>query len=536
MTATVRRPRVVADLVFSAVLVVLVAAAYSPSLRHAHRADQWCYLVDTMHCRTVPDLLAESYSYNRTRTIGRGDTDLFRPILFVLLAAEKELFGGDLRPPQAVGIALHCGICLLLLALLRGIEAAGPRRPAAAGPPLAAADLLPQGVVAFFALNPCVQELVIWAHLHGYLLFLVFLLGSMILLLRHAAGAAAGSWTSSSLWGAWGLALLSAFTYELGQVYAVLAGLFTAAAITPRVGARRGLAAAAGFASIVIVYQAANGVDRRLHDGRYTPDGNAALVRERAFTPDTPTHAARFVAYTAAQPFFPSVLQSHFGTERLLIPESLWAGHGCRVFSPTLVVSYGVVGVVGVMGLAGLRRLARPGERLPRLTFALAAGLYGAYAAVTVLGRMNLRPGTYALAGNSYYAYPGLLFALVALSAAWAAAGRGGLPTGGLRTGLLAGLVALAGLGAEQVRRVNEEVARALRPFTRPLEAVQNFVASHRDEPGFGFAIDDQASDPIPVVYGVPVTRVLFARWTDSPGPKYRVVVQDGKLQAERGE
>src|SRR5262249_221843 len=181
-------------------------------------------------------------SSTRPRGSAPGDTDLFRPVLFALLSAEKVVFGPDLGGPQVIGILLHCIVCLLLLTLFRQIvnlcdgssdKGESPPRPIAA-------SLFPFALTGFFALNPGVQELVIWTHLHGYLLFLVFLLGSLALLIRHASGPAAGKLRSPCLWGSWVLALLAAFTYELGQCYAVLAGLFLAAAWCPTSGWRRG--------------------------------------------------------------------------------------------------------------------------------------------------------------------------------------------------------------------------------------------------------------------------------------------------------
>jgi hypothetical protein len=527
--AAARGRRALCDLGFAAGLFVLIAAAYAPARHHAPRADQWSYLADTAECRTFADLLGESYSYNRTRRIGPGDTDLFRPILFVLLAVEKQLFGpGDFRSPQAVGVGLHYAVCLLLLALLRTIATAA--RPA---DPARGIDPLPYAVTAFFALNPCVQELVIWAHLQGYVLFLAQLLASLTLLIRHATGPASGSWRSPALLGAWSVALLSAFTYELGQVYAVLAGLFLAAAVAPRVGAGRAVGLFAAFAGIALAYQTTNAIDRRVHEGRYGPDVNRHLMWERALTPATVEHTGRFVAYTTGQPFFPSLVHSDFGpgADRLHIPESLWAGYGLRVFTPVLVCSLAVVGLGLGLGMAGLCRLARTGGRVPRLLFLLVAGLYGAYAAATVLGRLNVRPGPFALASNCYYAYPGLLLALVTLAAAWEAAGRRATQ---LRVALALGLVILTAAGAEHVRAVNEKMARELKEYTQPIRAVQMFVLEHRDEPGFRFAIDYAASDPIPKAFEVPIPDVIFARWI-GPDPGYRLVVREGKVLVQSG-
>ena len=177
-------PKALRDLGFLAVLFTFVAVAYGPSLRHPPRADQWCYLADTIEDHTFLDAFQRTYSYNRTRLTDPGDTDLFRPVLFALLAAEKAAFGGRFEYVQALGIGLHCAACALLLVLIR--QTASFVRPVELKrePGTTAADWLTYGTVAFFALNPCVQELIIWGHLHGYLLFLLLVLGSMGCVLR----------------------------------------------------------------------------------------------------------------------------------------------------------------------------------------------------------------------------------------------------------------------------------------------------------------------------------------------------------------
>ena len=229
-------------------------------------------------------------------------------------------------------------------------------------------------MVVFFALNPYCQELVIWHHLHGYLLFLVLLLGSLVCLLRHVARVNGEPARSRWLWAAWGLALLSAFAYELGQVYAVLAGLFLAVVayskktggsppITGRSGALRLFAA---FAAIALVYQAANSIDRGLHEGHFDPnDSDRRLMRQRAFEPQTATNAARFGVYTAVQPFFPSAFRWTYSFERLLVAEAVWVGVGTRTLAPTQVTSYGVIGLAAVLALTGLWAARRRGAECP---------------------------------------------------------------------------------------------------------------------------------------------------------------------------
>ncbi len=524
------------DLCFCIILAIVVWFAYEPSLKHPPRSDQWCFLVDTMQHHDFIDILEHSYSYNRTRTVMPGDTDLFRPILFALLAAEKAAFEGNLAAYQTVGIVLHCIVCVLLLFLLRSIDALSVSRMAeqsgqASAPRYRPANLLPYGIVAFFALNPAIQELVIWHHVGGYLLFLVFVLGSMLFLLRWAGAESDQHWLRPSLWGAWLLALLAAFTHELGQVYAVLAGLFLATAAYPISGGKRAFSLFALFASIVLLYQGVNAIDRRVHKDQFAPDGHRELISERAFTALTPTHTARFVAYTTVQPFFPSMLARGYGGGRWRVGELLYDpanwNTGIEKSGWTDVVSLVVFGLlIGAVSF-GMFRLIKSRRRILITLFLLFAGLYAAYVGITVLGRMNVRLVPEVLTINSYYAYFGLLFALLAGYTACQAIGGGSpLISRVVPLVLLAGLITLAASGAMQVWQANQIVTHSLRDYSTPIRTLHKFVEKHRHEPDFSLAIDYESSDPIPIMHDLHITDVVFARWT-SAEPKYRVAIRD---------
>jgi hypothetical protein len=521
------RPAVLVELGCAGLLAVLVWLAYAPSLKHAPRADQWCFLVDTLDDHTFLDTLRHSYSYNRTRRIAPGDTDLFRPVLFALLSAEKVFFEGDLGAAQAAGIVLHGVVCGLLVVLLRQITGLNGKDDSGRS---LVTTLLPYAVAALFALNPGVQELVIWTHLHGYLLFLVLLLGSVALLVRHASGSAAGTWRSPSLWGSWMLALFAAFTYELGQVYAVLAGLVLAAAVVNRAGRVRAAGLLTMFVVISVAYQGANAIDLRSHTGEFEPENNRRRVVEEAIGPATVEHSARFGVYTVVQPFFPTVPEHTFTGGRLHIAESLWTRHGRRNLGPAAVISALVFALAVGLALAGLTRIGRPEHRLRLLVLSLFAALFAVYAGMNVLGRMNLRPVPEILASNSYYTYPALLFALLACFTAWSAADLPAVWAVNARGVLLAGLVVLAVLGAEHVRRVNQDVTTCLAEVAKPIRTVNTFVRHHRHEPDFSFTIDHAASDRIIPVYGIPVTDVMFGRWMTAPSPKYRIAYRNGSV------
>jgi hypothetical protein len=517
-----------ADGAFVALLTALIWAAYWPSLQHAPRADQWPYLLETIHRNDFVDLVRNTYSYNRTRGYGRGDAQLFRPLLFVTLAAEKALFGTNLWMPQAVGILLHCVVTALLLALLKRVAALTPGRDrgSVGRRRFRVAGLLPYAAVAFFALNPAVIELVVFTHLHGYLLFLVLLLGSLVLLLGGTAAPPGRG--GVAFWGAWVLACLSAFAYEMGQFAAVLAGLFAAAAHYRRVGARHALALFAAFASILPLYQAVDQLDRLANYGEFTDAEDRQELLGQALTPETLRNAGRFTLYTAFQPFVPSADKDAYVRERLDVPEWAWNGDGPGV-GPALVACLALVPALA-LGLAGLWRLAGGGPAPLLGVFLLLFGLYAVYAGMNVIGRMNVRPEPDTLSRNSYYAYPALLLALAAGFTAWQGAGRAGRAGAACRGGLVLGLTALSTVGGFQVWRVNGMLSGELSPIRKTTGALNHFVARHRGEPDFSLGIDYGRSDPQVLIDCVPVTTILFKRWMSSREPKYLLALRGGRV------
>jgi hypothetical protein len=522
--ATPTGRRTARDIGFLTVLFVLVWLAYAPALRHPPRADQWGYLIDTRGDHTFLDALRHSYSYNRTRHTYPGDTDLFRPVLFTVLAAEKSMFEGRVWWPQAVGITLHCAVCAMLLVLLRQIRAV--IRPAAEGID-EAPDWFSYATVAFFALNPSVMELVIWAHLHGYTLFLLLVMGSMSCLLRYAAGAGTGP-DGRHLWAAWALALVSAFTYELGQFYAIMAGVSAAVLAAPHVGRKRAAGLALAFAAIAAAYQVTNRFDQDVHRGQYKPENLRPVILERALTRPTVGHTARFATFTAVQPYFTSFVQLSYDGQRLQVAESVWTWRKPRAYTPAIVVSLAVLSASAGLAALGLYRLIRTPTRTGAVAFALPAGLYVLYGAFTVLGRMNMRPEPTILCANSYYAYSGLLFVLLTAAPAWfAVGGRAAV----LRKWLAGGLFVLAAVGAERVWDANMTVSQTERVWVLPLDAIQDLVDARRGEPGFSFEIDYAASDPVPEIHRMPVTRIVFDEWMADPNPRYRVTIRAGKAR-----
>ena len=167
----------------SLLVLALIAYAYGPSLRHGPRADQWTYLTETLGEYRFADVVAHTWSYSRTRMINPGDTQLYRPLLFVLLAVEKTLFGNDFLCWQATGVVLHSLVSLLLFLILRRIRALTVGADAARS----VVDALPLVLTIFFATNFAILEQVIWSHIAGYLVLTALILTSLWLLLELIA-------------------------------------------------------------------------------------------------------------------------------------------------------------------------------------------------------------------------------------------------------------------------------------------------------------------------------------------------------------
>lgn len=509
------------DGLFRAGLLVAIVLAYAPSLHHPPRADQWCFLNDTTQHYELVDAVQSTYSYNRTRQTLPGDTDLFRPILFVLLAVERTLLEGDLWSTQLIGVGLHVVVCQLLLSVLRRVEGiVVPEWPGGARPLTRSG--LPCLMTAVFALSPNIIELVVWAHLHGYLLFLVFLLGGVNLLLRHLEGGA-GRWLSPSLWGSWALVLLSAFTYELGQLLAVFCGVAAAAATHTRAGRLRALSLMAAFFSILFLYQGANKYDQWVHRDQFMPENLHGQIVDGVLTWDTPLHAIRYTLYTAVQPLCPSLTHAWMMGDRINVGEDLWYEPVLNHFGIVAAWSLPATLLFAGFTFSGFRGLVRSGRRLPLVILALFTSLWAAYAAMNVLGRMNLRPGTTCLSSNSYYAYPGWLFGVLIAYTLLRGVSRTS-PAGALGWHfMIAGLTGLCIYSGIHVRATNARFGDEMKPMSATIRAFHGFIRHHQREPGFSLEIDYGNSDPIPGRYEKSVPEMMFARWMTRHA-KYRVV------------
>jgi hypothetical protein len=500
------------------VLFSIVFSTYHHALKHPPRDDHWAFLLDTVHEERFIPLLLQTYTYNRTREIGPGDYLLFRPGLFALLSAGKAFFGTNYAYWQGFGIALHCAVVWVFLRILLWLHQGYP----GGSPTINRLRLILAYLLAlFFAVNFAGTEMVIWCHIHGYLLFVLLVLSSLLLLLNELCGSSLPSSRNWRVAGAFVLLLLAAFTYEIGSVYAVCVGAVLALVSAGRHKVRRGLLLFALFGAILPVYRTVDWLDQRSHPDTRA-DVNVATVLDHARWGPTIDHTRRYALFTLCQPFFPSCTEWGF-ENRLNIPE--WGATPQAYWrpEPLLVISY-VVGLAGawlVVGQLG-RVLADRRGCSAAIFLLLPASLILLHLGIIVLGRMNLRPDEMPLARNSYYAYTPFLFLLLGLYYFWVRAPL--MPT---RATTVALVVLLGGLGvlswssARKVSNMTEQIRLAYRPLRNHINCLRTLIDLHCRDPKFGVSFDPEFFYTLDFIHGVSELEILFCRYLDHEHPTH---------------
>jgi hypothetical protein len=511
-------------------LFLIIFLTYRPALEQPPRQDQWAYLLDTVHEDRLLPLLTQTYSYNRTRVVGAGDYPLFRPVLFAILSVEKALFGQRHTLSQGVGITLHCAVVWVFLRILLQLHRSFPTEQVLVERlRLALAYALP----LFFAVNLIGSEMVSWAHIHGYALYVLLIISGWWVLLDDVNGVAQSrGWWWRHL-GVFGLTLLAAFTYETGAAYAVCLGGILALAYACRGQLSRALVAFGLFAAILPLFLTVDWLDRWYHPN-LRHDISHATVWEQARWQPTSEHARRYLLFTLGLPFFPSCPHWSFN-DRLYIPEPGAELRAYQHLKPAVVLSYAVV--LGGVGLAvvqlGRMLVDRKGIS-GSLFLLLPVSLILLNMTIIVLGRMNLRPGPTALARQSYYAYPTFLSFLVVLYYLWVR-----LPPFSARVSSITLSVVLAGLGvllvvsATRVHSMNDKIRSDYRDLHQQITFLNKMIDRHHQEPGFAFAFDPDLLYILPQYYGMPGLEILFAKSIDYEHPTYIVALEDNRWSVQ---
>lgn len=499
-------------------LVGLIAYAYAPSLRHGPRCDHWCYLLDTLEYDDFASIVAHSWSYSRTRTMGPGDTALFRPLLFVLMAAEKAVFANHFRAWQATGIVLHWVACALLFSFFRRLRSLS----VSSDTHHSSVDFLPYVLTLFFAVNFAIAEQVVWSHITGYLAFTVLVLAAIRLLLELAAETDLSELRSALLLtSVWVLLFAATFTYELGQFAALCVALYLGATYVRKKRPKKAVVLLVLFAAIVGLYQSANHFDRWYHRHTYTDDlALTDLLDGLSFTTE---NLGRYLCYALVQPFLPMHCPCVLEPGRMILEEQLWQGKVS--WDATAVSGLLVVGIAAVLAAYGLSRIIKSADLF--LVMLLALGITASHFGLIVFGRLNLRPES--LRCNSYYTYISLSFAMIGISVPLIALERL-RPAGHLCRiavgGLVAGLLGLTVLNLDATRRINVQGVSNFQALRAMNSALHVFVQQHGSEPGFRLAIVRGPSDGEPFLSTV---LIFYHRYLDSTRPTYLVGLKNGR-------
>jgi len=483
------------------IVLALIIGAYFPSLLHLPRGDQWVYLLDTIKSDGFWNLLKDSYSFNRTMFVAPGDVALFRPVLFFTLALEKSLFGTFSPWHQLTNVLFHIIIFFLSLKLFRVVHSTFFKSHKTAIPS-SVINLLAFVAISYFTLSICVVELVVWAHIKGYLVFHALALGALILAIRssnqHYNSVIKG------LFFAWGLCLLAAFTYELGQILAILIGLFLGISFYKRGETFKGLSVFLCFSLITIIYQGINRLDLLLHTENiqfYSQPGiinaahhfNIKSFLSSFFSLKTVANSFRFLDFTILNPLFPSTVKVDFAHRVFM------NGRHFSSFNFWSVISIVVVALWGYMLVTGCRIAFKKKRSLIKYVLILFIFIFTSYMGIIIFGRMNIRwEGL--LPGSSYYTYMAFsyftLFSVLAFcSAVYSSAFQKNLNKKHIITILIVFLIILGGVNIKEIYKINTYIFRS-QTYSRNLnKQIKDFIDNNTNNKSLSFTFDVKHSE-----------------------------------------
>jgi len=369
-------------------LTVLTVSVYWPALQGVARADQLIYLYQTRQIHGLWPLISETYALNRVGPV-IGDAVLFRPVLYCVMAVERYLWGADFELWQLTSLALHTAVVLSLFVYFRFACVKAGQRDSS----------WPFVLALFFAMLYAGVEMVVWHHLAGYLLFCALAVGALLAYQHMVSGSMRAAVVLVLFVG------LSCFTYELGNVLAVLIGVAVLVTAPKSHGGRRAgyFATATLLVCLPVTYFAWSYGD---YATRHLPLAIGEPINVMSIAADLAI-SARFWTASALTP----------GAIQLMA--GLRTGGGRITAGPfAIFTTKGMLGVFLSIFISILcvflwakgRHILR--DKWPPV---VAAGACVAYAGIIVLGREISRGVWPELWGNSYYVYMFALFGIVAV-------------------------------------------------------------------------------------------------------------------------
>ncbi|MBF0483863.1 MAG: tetratricopeptide repeat protein [Candidatus Omnitrophica bacterium] len=184
-------------------IIVFTTIVYTPSFFHMGRSDQENYFAETAQLNGFVQTVENTYSYSRQRIFFAGDFQMFKPLYFVLLAAEKSVFGCNPFGWQVTSVILHLLVVWQLFRLLYLIY-----------PSFGAVVMS-----AFFALMLMTQDMVTFQHMNICMVAHILILESFIAFIKYCDS---GQTATKYFWRIFACMSLACFIREFSLVYTVI--------------------------------------------------------------------------------------------------------------------------------------------------------------------------------------------------------------------------------------------------------------------------------------------------------------------------
>ena len=402
------------------ITILILIIIYYSSIFHLPRADHWNILLHTLGVNELGTLIKKSYSYARQCLIAPGDVVLFRPLQSSFLAIEKYLFNPNSIFPQLINVILH----IIIFALVNYLLFLWFNLIDTKDKIFKYTIFLLPVITSFFILNFAIIELVIWASLKGYLIFLIFILFGFIFLTKVISNPQ--FLNLKYLIFSWTFFLFATFTYEFGQFVCIIVGITTGVLLFNLKNTKSALLTTASFILIFFIYRTINAIDYNLHTENIKwmqefkiPTGENIYIYSEMirsiFSFPTIKNFWTIFSSTTVTPFFP--FNSHlYIAEKVVIfkPFSIHMPNLNIAAIPSLIMMI----TWFFLFIRGTIKGFKSKNLYFKYFFSLITFIYLAFLLITVLGRMNLRGDYSSLENYSYYNYMGFGFLTILSSLA----------------------------------------------------------------------------------------------------------------------
>jgi hypothetical protein len=499
-----------------AILIGFNLLVYFPSFFDSARGtDHHIFLSDIAKADTLPQLIKESYSYNRLEGAFKGDKILFVPFIFLLLAFEKWLFGYDFFWWQITGFCLHLIAQWCLWRVLRSFVSLRWSFLAV----LLSSVLFLQ------------QETVVRHHLNGYLLFQIFALTAIYQFFKYCQDPQTRnkSFISSLSW-----LTLASFTYE-GAL--LINGLFIALVYTPW---KTAFAKFPKRDKVLIffpamIYLAVSALDffARVKNFSFVENGLTGSVQPGSFDVGMFLNNMGQVVNIGLQGFLlPAFTKIKFVGDQYHYATFTWSAHTAAEIANTVLFLFAASFLIFSVGVAIKNTSAiKTHFKANVFVFGLTMLIFVFfYIGLICLLRLQTNPGyLHTVPHHFYLIYSFTLAGILYLANPFLSFIDQHRPR--IAQTLFVALISLALLQGYFLQRLNNDLRVRWEPQRIFLREIDRFVKDHKKEPDFSFAIAESELYYKHVVYLKEnqavlksLVEMLFPQYIGYNNPKYAVV------------